>query len=130
MFGISLVELLIALLVAIFLVKPADMPQIAHYLGKIYSKFKKVVKSFKDSLEDIKKEAGFDQIKQEFDLAVDEQDREGVKKSKKTTQIVDIYGETHHVLDVSGIRPDLTEQDIEKEIEALNSENKNKVNQD
>ena len=130
MFGISLVELLFALLVAIFLVKPSDMPQIARYLGKTYSKFKKIVKSFKDNFEDIKKEAGFEQIKQEFDLAASDQDRENDKKSKKTTQIVDIYGKTHHVLDISSIRPDLTDHDIQKEVESLNSKNENKVDKE
>jgi Sec-independent protein translocase protein TatA len=123
MFGISFAELILAALLAVFLVKPADIPQIARFLGKAYSKFKKTTNLVKENIESAKKEVGFEQIKQEFNISVDEEETKTSQKNQKTTQIVDIYGETHHVMDVSTIRPDLSEKEIRDEIESLNEQN-------
>ncbi len=126
MFGISLVELIFVMLLVIFFVKPADIPQIARFLGKIYSKIKNLISLVKENVESTKKEVGFDQIKQEFNIAIDEEEVKKGKNSKKTTEIVDIYGKTHHVMDISQLRPDLEPEDLENEIESLNQDNQEK----
>ncbi len=124
MFGISLAELIVALLLFVFFIKPEDIPQIARFLGKIYSKVKKTLNFARQSIESTKKDIGFDQIKQEFNIAIDEEESKSDKKGKKTTKIVDIYGKTHYVMDISSIRPDLSEEEVEQEIDQLNQKNK------
>lgn len=119
MFGISLVELLTIIFVALFIVKPQDMPEIARYCGKIYAKAKKAIAKLKAELEENKKEMGFDEIKQEFSSAAIEAEMEEDEK----TEIIDIYGNVHKVNKIDEIRSDLTQEELKAEIEKYNQEN-------
>ncbi len=122
MFGISFVELLIAALAAIFFIKPSDMPEIASYLGKIYAKLKRAVGAIKSNFEEAKEDIGYSQIKQDFNIAFDEQSKNDSDR-KGSKEIVDIYGKTHYVMDIEQLRPDLDGDEIEKEISEFNSQN-------
>lgn len=120
MFGISLTELLIVLGIAIFVVKPKDLPEIANYFGKIYAKIKKSINYLKTEFEKSQKEIGIDQIKQEFKLGIDEEE----KKDEESQEIVDIYGNIHKVSKISDLRTDLTKEELEEEIKKYNELNK------
>ncbi len=120
MFGISLTELLIILGIAIFVVKPKDLPEIANYFGKIYAKIKKSINYLKTEFEKSQKEIGIDQIKQEFKLGIDEEE----KKDEESQEIVDIYGNIHKVSKISDLRTDLTKEELEEEIRKYNELNK------
>ena len=53
MFGFSLAELLMVALVALLLIKPKDLPEIAHFLGKIFFRSKKYFNELKERFDEI-----------------------------------------------------------------------------
>jgi Sec-independent protein translocase protein TatA len=120
MFGISLAELLIVIFIAIFVIKPQDLPQIAHFLGKKYAKIKKIIANLQNEFEKSKKEIGFDEIKQEFNSAVIQEE---INEKEKQTEIIDIYGNVHKISKVDEIRSDLSKEELEAEIEKYNKLN-------
>ncbi len=120
MFGISLAELLVIALIAIFFVKPQDLPEIARFLGKIYAKIRRLINEFKKNLAQTQKEMGIDEIKHEFNAALVEDE---IKSTEKKTKIVDIYGNIHEVGNVNEIRSDLNSQELEEEVEKYNKIN-------
>ncbi len=122
MFGISLAELLIVLFLAIFIINPKDLPEIARYCGKIYARIKNIITKFKKDFENNKKEIGFDEIKQEFQISALEE--ENLVKKSKTKEIIDIYGNIHKVQDVEEIRSDLSKEELEEELKKYNEFNK------
>lgn len=119
MFGISFAELIIFLLVALVLIKPKDLPEIAYFLGKVFYKIKKLYADAKEYLKSSSKELGLDDIKYEIDRGIAD---EKAKSESKTTIIVDIYGNEHRV------NRDDVENFDETEVEKLNEENKNNLN--
>lgn len=120
MFGISFVELLVIALIALFAVKPQDMPEIARFLGKAYAKIRRIIEGFKEDLQKSKEEMGIDEIKQEFDLGRTEEE----VKEEDENEIVDIYGNVHKVKGVKQIRGDLNDKEIEEEIRKYNEINR------
>jgi sec-independent protein translocase protein TatB len=123
MFGFSLAELLMVALVALLLIKPQDLPEIAHFLGKIFFRSKKYFNELKQQFEEVKKDLDFQEIKNEINRGIAEE------KSKleelDETIIVDIYGNEHRVPNVENFRTDLSKEEIEEEIKKLNEENLN-----
>lgn len=119
MFGISFAELIIFLLVALILIKPKDLPEIAYFLGKVFYKIKKLYADAKEYLKSSSKELGLDDIKYEIDRGISD---EKAKSESKTTTIVDIYGNEHLV------NRDDVENFDEIEAKKLNEENKNNLN--
>jgi len=119
MFGISFAELIIFFLVALVLIKPKDLPEIAYFIGKIFYKIKKIYRDAKEYLQSSSKELGLDEIKYEIDRGIAD---EKAKSESKTTIIVDIYGNEHRVNrdDVDGFN--------DSEATKLNEENKNNLN--
>ncbi len=122
MFGFSLAELIIVFLVIIIFIKPADLPEIAHFLGKILYRIRHLYSEVKLSLKEIEKEFGVDDLKQEMQRGLAE---EKTKLEEEITVIVDMYGNEHRVSNVAEIRSDLSKEDLEKEIA-----NHNKINLD
>ena len=123
MFGFSLAELLMVALVALLLIKPQDLPEIAHFLGKIFFRSKKYFNELKQKFEEVKKYLDLQEIKNEINRGIAEE------KSKleelDETIIVDIYGNEHRVPNVENFRTDLSKEEIEEEIKKLNEENLN-----
>ncbi len=124
MFGFSFAELIIVLIVALIFIKPQDLPEIAHFVGKIFYRGKRLIKDLKQSLKDMESELGLDDLKHEINRGIAE---EKSKLEEEMTVIVDIYGNEHRVPNVKDVRPDLTAEEAAEEIKRLNEENK-KIN--
>ena len=121
MFGFSLAELLIVGLVALVLIKPKDLPEVAHFLGKIFFRAKKLLNDLKKHFEDVKEDLDFQEIKQEITRGIAEEEMK--INDSESTIIVDIYGNEHHVKNAGEYREDSTKEEIEEEIKNLNEEN-------
>ena len=67
MFGFSLAELILVLLVALIFIKPADLPEIAYFIGKIFFKIKKTINNLKSQYYKIEQEMGLEEIRQELE---------------------------------------------------------------
>jgi Tat protein translocase TatB subunit len=124
MFGFSLAELIIVLLVILIFIKPEDLPEIAHFFGKVFYRAKRLFNEVKKSLKEMEKELGIDDLKQEMHRGIAE---EKSKLEEEMTVIVDIYGNEHQVPNVKGLRADLSEEEIAEEIKKLNEENVKKA---
>lgn len=95
MFGLSLAELLVICLVAIIFIKPQDLPEIAHFLGKVFFRAKRYFNELKSQFKEVEKDLGFEEIKQELNRGIAE---EKIKlEDDDTTTIIDIYGNEHKI---------------------------------
>lgn len=124
MFGFSLAELIIVFLVIILFIKPADLPEVAHFLGKIFYRLKRLYSELKLSLKEMEKEFGVDDLKQEMQRGIAE---EKAKLEEDMTVIVDMYGNEHRVPNVHEVRSDLSKEELEEQIKKANLENQ-KIN--
>lgn len=115
MFGFSLAELIIVLLVALIFIKPQDLPEIAHFFGKIFFRIKRFYSDLKVSLKEMEKELGVDELRDELNRGIAE---EKAKLEDGVTVIVDMYGNEHSVPKVS--------DDKLQEVEELNKKNSEK----
>jgi Sec-independent protein translocase protein TatA len=120
MFGFSLAELILVFLVALIFIKPQDLPEIAHFFGKIFYRGRRLISELKQSFKEMEKELGIDDLKHELNRGIAE---EKAKLEEEMTVIVDIYGNEHRVANVRNVRPDLTKEEMAKEIKKLNDEN-------
>lgn len=125
MFGFSLAELILVLIVILLFIKPQDLPEIAHFAGKVFYRGKRLFKELKASFKEMEKELGVDDLKHELHRGIAE---EKAKLEDEMTVIVDIYGNEHRVPNVHEVRSDLTKEEIVKEVERLNSNNASVVN--
>ena len=121
MFGISLAELLIILVIALFFIKPADLPEIARFLGKIYYRLRRMFFEGKKYLKEIEEEIGACSLKQEIHQGIA---NEKSKLEDEFTVIVDMEGKEHKVANIKDIRPELSDEDLDQEISDLNKKNK------
>jgi Sec-independent protein translocase protein TatA len=121
MFGFSLAELILVLIVALMFVKPQDLPEIAHFCGRVLYRGKSLFKGLKQSFKEMEKELGVEDLKHEMNRGIAE---EKAKIEEETTVIVDMDGNEHHVPNIKNIRPDLNDEEMKAEIERFNSENK------
>ncbi len=123
MFGISFFELIVFLIIALLFVKPQDLPEIVRFCGRMIYRGKKMLRSFKDSLAEISDDLGVEDLKQEFHEGI------ALEKSKLEddfTVIVDMEGNEHKVPNIKDIRPDLSEEEIDKEVQKVNKANSQK----
>ncbi len=121
MFGFSFAELIVVFLVALLFIKPQDLPEIAHFLGRIFYRAKKFFNEIKKQFKEVEKEFGIDELKHELNRGIAE---EKSKLEDETTVIVDIYGNEHRVPNIKDIRSDLSKEELDKEIEKTNLDNK------
>lgn len=120
MFGFSLAELIVVLLVILIFVRPADLPEIAHFLGKIFYRGKRLYQNLKTSFKELEKDFGVEDLRHELNRGIAE---EKSKLEDDFTLIVDMNGNEHRVPNVGKIRPDLNDEELKKEIEKLNKNN-------
>ncbi len=121
MFGFSLAELIVVFLVAIIFIKPQDLPEIAHFLGRLYYKARKLFEELKIQIKTAQKELGLDEIKQEIERGIAEEKIKSAPENKKT-KIIDIYGNDHEV-NAHNVRSDLTKEELAAEIKKYNDIN-------
>ena len=123
MFGFSLAELIIVLIIIIIFVNPKDLPEIAHFLGRAYYRIRKFFNEIKKQFSEVEKEIGFDDLKYETSRGMAE---EKAKIEDDLTVIVDMEGNEHKVPNLKEIRSDLDEKTVEKEVKNLNNKNSQK----
>lgn len=116
MFGISFVELIIVAIVALLFIRPADLPEIAYFIGRLTYRAKKLYLDAKNYLKISGSEFGLDEIKYEIDRGIAD---EKAKLDDEITTIVDMYGNEHKVN-----LKNVDRQVDENEVEELNSKNK------
>jgi Sec-independent protein translocase protein TatA len=113
MFGFSLAELIVVFLVILIFIKPQDLPEIAHFLGRAFFRLKKIYKDLKITFRELEKDFGIDDLKQEINRGIAD---EASKIKEETTIIVDMYGNEHHVKNLHEIRSDLKADELADEI--------------
>ncbi len=121
MFGISLAEFVLILAVAVLVIGPKDLPEVARYLIKTIAKTKQLIAKAKADLDLLGKEIGIDEIKNEIAIEL------AMEKSKvedEITTIIDLYGNEHKVSGLDSIRKDKNKEEIASEIDELNHKNK------
>ena len=122
MFGFSLAELIVVLLVILVFVRPADLPEIAHFLGKLFYRAKHLYQQLKASFKEMEKEFGVEDLRHELNRGIAE---EKSKLEDDFTVIVDMDGNEHRVPNVGDLRSDLSKEALEEEIKRENERNKN-----
>lgn len=120
MFGFSFAELILVILVALIFIKPQDLPEIAHFVGKIFYRGKRLFGDVKKYLKDAEHDLGLDELRHELNRGIAE---EKAKLEDDMTVIVDIYGNEHRVPNVKKLRADLGEEEIAAEVKKLNQAN-------
>ncbi len=125
MFGFSLAELILVLLVAIIFIKPQDLPEIAHFFGKLYYKARKLIDDLKIQLRSVEKDLGLDELKHEINRGIAEEKMKIEGAKKELTKIIDIYGNYHEV-NVEALRDDLSDEELKAEIAKYNEINSTK----
>lgn len=120
MFGFSFAELILVLIVALIFIKPQDLPEIAHFFGKIFYRSKRFFDQLKKQFKNVENELGIAELKQEIHRGIAE---EKTKLDDEITVIVDIYGNEHQVPNIKNLRSDLSKEEIVEEIEKFNSQN-------
>ncbi len=124
MFGISLAEFLLILIVAVMVIGPKDLPEVARYMIRAIAKIKNLITKAKIELDNLGKEIGIEEIRNEVAI---ELANEKARIEDDVTTIIDMYGNEHKVPAIHEIRTDKTKEEIEKEVEELNQKNKNSV---
>ena len=125
MFGFSLAELILVFLVAIIFIKPQDLPEIAHFFGKLYCKARKLIDDIKIQLKSVEKELGLDELKHEINRGIAEEKMKIEGEKKELTKIIDIYGNEHEV-NMESLHSDLTDEELKAEIAKYNEINSEK----
>lgn len=120
MFGFSLAELLLVCVIALIFIRPKDLPEIAHFVGKIFYRGKKFFKEIKKQLKEVEQDLGLEEIKHELNRGMAE---EKARLNEDATVIVDIYGNEHRIENVSDVRSDLTPKQVAEEVKKFNEEN-------
>jgi len=120
MFGFSLAELIVVILVVLIFIKPQDLPEIAHFIGKSFFKIKRFYKELKNSFKDLENEFGLKDLKSEIERGIAE---EKAKLEEDFTIIVDMEGNEHKVPNIADVRPDLDQEKLQEEIKKHNEEN-------
>jgi sec-independent protein translocase protein TatB len=120
MFGFSFGELALVILIALIFIRPQDLPEIAHFIGKVFYRGKHLFHELKKNLKEMEKELGVDDLKNEIHRGIAE---EKSKLEDDMTVIVDIHGNEHRVANVKEIRPDLSSEQVKEEVKKLNEIN-------
>lgn len=122
MFGFSLAELILVFLVAIIFIKPQDLPEIAHFFGKLYYKARRLFDDIKNQLKSVEKDLGLEELKHEINRGIAEEKMKIESEKKELTKIIDIYGNYHEV-NLDALHSDLTDEELKAEIAKYNQMN-------
>lgn len=101
-------------------IKPKDLPEIAHFIGKTFYRIKKFYQQIKLSFKDLENEFGIKDLKSELERGIAE---EKAKLEDDFTVIVDMEGNEHKVPNIHHVRPDLDQEKLQEEIKKHNEEN-------
>ncbi|MFT5703127.1 MAG: Sec-independent protein translocase protein TatA [Rickettsiales bacterium] len=123
MFGISLAEFALIGVVAIVIIGPKNLPEVARYLIRSVAWAKHLISKAKGELDVLGKELGVEEIKNEIAI---ELASEKTRIEDEFTTIIDIYGKEHKVSGVEQMRGDKSKEEIDQEIAELNIQNKTK----
>lgn len=82
MFGISMPEIIIVLIIALLVIGPKQLPEIARTLGRGYGEFRRMMGGLENSLSDLEKEATMEA--ESVKKSVDERDDTIVKGPNDT----------------------------------------------
>lgn len=124
MFNISFFEIVIFLIMALFFVRPKDLPEIARFIGRVIYHIKKLYYNSKNIINNLSKDFGIDDLEQEITQGISQ---EKSKIEDDITIIVDMDGNEHKVSNIKELRKDLSEDDLNSEILKQNNNN-NKSN--
>ena len=103
------------LIVSLVFIRPADLPEIAYFIGRVIFRAKKTYYDAKNYLRESGKEFGLDEVKYEIDRGIAD---EKAKLDDDVTIVVDMDGNEHKV-NLKNI-----DRDVDKdEVEELNSKN-------
>ncbi len=119
MFGLSIAEVILVLLIAVIFIRPSDWPEIAHFVGKMLFRGKKMLATVKSSFAELEKDSVIGEIKSELSRGMASEKT----KEDDSSIIIDIYGNEHVVSDLSQLRSDLNKAQITSEIELANKSN-------
>ena len=120
MFGFSLAELLVVCVIALIFIRPKDLPEIAHFVGKVFYRGKKFFQELKTQFKEVEKDLGLEEIKNELNRGIAE---EKAKLNDDATVIVDIYGNEHRVPDSHKNSLGISVEEFSEEVKKLNEEN-------
>jgi Tat protein translocase TatB subunit len=123
MFGISLAEFLVILIVAICVIGPKDMPEVARYIIKMIYKIKQFIAEAKKELKIMGDELGLEEIKAELEQEII---AKKAQFEQEITTIIDIYGQEHQVYEIDKLRPDTSKDELMAEIAKYNIINSQK----
>ena len=111
MFGFSLAELLLILILAIIFLKPQDLPELAYFIGKMIGKIKKIINELQNSYNDIAKDLQIEELKQEIkkgekeiiELKMEIKDLKNINSSSKIIDLQsssssDGEGDNYHII--------------------------------
>jgi Tat protein translocase TatB subunit len=83
MFGIGLPEMIIILIVALLVVGPSKLPELARTLGKAFTEFRRMADEVKESFEDeVLKEETAKTAETTEEVKVDEKKQDGAKQEE------------------------------------------------
>lgn len=122
MFGFSLAELLLVCVVIVIFIRPKDLPEIAHFAGKIFYRGKRFFHDLKNQLKEVEQELGLEEIKHELNRGIAEE--KAKLNDDGATVIVDIYGNEHRVPSSHRDALNIGAEEFEQEVKKMNEENK------
>ena len=112
MLGVSFFELLMVMILALIIIGPKELPDLAKNLIRIIVRIKKFAKQ-------TSQESGLIEIKEEIE-------KDMMKLEEETSTIIDIYGNEHEVHAIDKLRSDKNKEELEEEINKYNKINAGK----
>ena len=125
MFGFSLAEFILVIIVAIIFIKPQDLPELARMLGKIVAEIKKIYQNLLAQFKELSQQEEIANLTKEFQQQVSLSEKQKTIQKTTTTEtvIIDMYGKENIVSNIFEVRPDLSSEEIEQQVNNCNQEN-------
>lgn len=121
MFGFSLAELLVVCIIILIFIRPKDLPEIAHFVGKVFYRGKIFFNDLKKQFKEVEQELGLDEIKHEINRGIAEE--KAKLNDDDSTIIVDMYGNEHRVPASHRNALNLDQEEFSQEVKKMNEEN-------